>query len=102
MTSAPGIFSCGNVLHIHDVADRASFEGFAAGERAARFAAGERAAARTVRVSAGSNVRYALPQLLTAGKAGVEWSFRVTRPMRSVSIEIKGRTSGRIYARKKF
>ena len=102
MTSVEGVFSCGNVLHIHDVADWASFEGFAAGERAARFAAGERAAARTVRVSAGANVRYALPQLLTAGKAGVEWSFRVTRPMRSVSIEIKGRTSGRIYARKKF
>ncbi len=102
MTSVEGVFSCGNVLHIHDVADGASYEGFAAGESAARFAAGERAAARTVRVSAGSNVRYALPQLLTAGKAGVEWSFRVTRPMRNAEVEIKGRTSGRIYARKKF
>ncbi|RPJ00656.1 MAG: FAD-dependent oxidoreductase [Candidatus Aminicenantes bacterium] len=102
MTSVEGIFSCGNVLHIHDVADWASFEGFAAGERAARFAAGERAAARTVRVSAGPDVRYALPQLATAGRAGVEWSFRVTRPMRNVRIEIKGRTSGRVYARKKF
>ena len=35
MTSVAGVFSCGNVLHIHDVADWASFEGFAAGERAA-------------------------------------------------------------------
>ena len=102
MTSVEGVFSCGNVLHIHDVADWASFEGFAAGERAARFAAGERAAARTVRVSAGANVRYALPQLLTAGKAGVEWSFRVTRPVREARIEVKGKTSGKIYARKKF
>jgi NADPH-dependent 2,4-dienoyl-CoA reductase/sulfur reductase-like enzyme len=102
MTSVEGVFSCGNVLHIHDVADWASFEGFAAGERAARFAAGERAAARTVRVSAGSNVRYALPQLLTAGKAGVEWSFRVTRPVRDARVEVKGKTSGKIYARKKF
>jgi len=102
MTSVEGIFSCGNVLHIHDIADWASFEGFAAGERAARFAAGERSAAKTVRVSAGPNVRYALPQLVTAGKAGVEWSFRVTRPMRNVRIEIKGRASDRIYARKKF
>ena len=49
MTSVPGIFSCGNVLHIHDVADWASFEGFAAGESAARYAAGERPAAVTVR-----------------------------------------------------
>jgi len=102
MTSVEGVFSCGNVLHIHDVADWASFEGFAAGERAARFAAGERATALTVRVSAGSNVRYALPQLLTAGKAGVEWSFRVTRPVRDARVEVKGKTSGRIYARKKF
>src|SRR5512140_381421 len=50
MTSVPGIFSCGNVLHIHDVADWASFEGFAAGEQAAHFAAGARAVAATVHV----------------------------------------------------
>jgi len=102
MTSVEGVFSCGNVLHIHDVADWASFEGFAAGERAARFAAGERAASGTVRVSAGPHIKYALPQLVTAGKAGVEWSFRVTRPMRNVRIELKGRTSGTVYARRKF
>lgn len=41
MTSVPGVFSCGNVLHIHDVADWASFEGFAVGEAAARYADGE-------------------------------------------------------------
>ena len=102
MTSVPGIFSCGNVLHIHDVADWASFEGFAAGERAARFAAGERTIEATVRVSAGPNVRYALPQLVTRGKAGVEWSFRVKSPVRDVAVEIKGLASGQVYARRKF
>ncbi|MGZ5495987.1 MAG: NAD(P)/FAD-dependent oxidoreductase [Candidatus Aminicenantales bacterium] len=102
MTSVPGIFSCGNVLHIHDVADWASFEGFAAGERAARFAAGERPAGPTIRVSAGPNVRFALPQLVTRGKPGVEWSFRVKRPVRDVAVEVKGLTSGKIYARRKF
>ncbi|MGZ5425146.1 MAG: pyridine nucleotide-disulfide oxidoreductase, partial [Candidatus Aminicenantales bacterium] len=102
MTSIPGIFSCGNVLHIHDVADWASFEGFAAGERAARFAAGERPAGPTIRVSAGPNVRYALPQLVTRGKPGVEWSFRVKRPVRDVAVEVKGLTSGKVYARRKF
>ncbi len=102
MTSVPGIFSCGNVLHIHDVADWASFEGFAAGERAARYAAGERAAGGTVRVSAGPNVRYALPQVLTAGSAGVEWSFRTTRPLRDAQVVVKGKATGKVYARKKF
>jgi NADPH-dependent 2,4-dienoyl-CoA reductase/sulfur reductase-like enzyme len=102
MTSVPGIFSCGNVLHIHDVADWASFEGLAAGERAARYAAGERGPGRTVRISAGTDVKYALPQLLTAGTGGVEWSFRVRRPVRGAVIEVTGKTSGRVYARKKY
>jgi NADPH-dependent 2,4-dienoyl-CoA reductase/sulfur reductase-like enzyme len=102
MTSVPGVFSCGNVLHIHDVADWASFEGLAAGERAARFAAGERPDGKTVRVSPGANVRYALPQVVTAGAAGVEWSFRVARPLRNVRVEIRGRSSGRVLAAKKF
>ena len=102
MTSAAGVFSCGNVLHIHDVADWASFEGFAAGESAARYAAGEREAGASVRVSAGSNVKYALPQRLTSGKAGAELSFRVTRPLRDVQVVVKGGETGQVYARRKF
>jgi thioredoxin reductase len=102
MTSVPGVFSCGNVLHIHDVADWASFEGFAAGERAARYAAGERSSGRTVRVSAGTDVKYALPQMVRGGAEGVEWSFRIKRPVRGGRVEIAGKASGRIYARKKY
>jgi thioredoxin reductase len=102
MTSVPGIFSCGNVLHIHDVADWASYEGFAAGGSAARYAAGERAAGGTVRITAGPNVKYALPQLVTAGTAGVEWSFRTTRPIRNAQIVVKGKVTEKVYARKKF
>jgi len=102
MTSVPGVFSCGNVLHIHDVADWASFEGFAAGDNAARFAAGRTGAGRSARVSAGPDIRYALPQTVSLGASGVEWSFRVTRPLRDVRIAVKGRSSGKVYARKKF
>jgi NADPH-dependent 2,4-dienoyl-CoA reductase/sulfur reductase-like enzyme len=102
MTSVAGVFSCGNVLHIHDVADWASFEGFAAGESAARYAAGERARGATVRVIAGPEVRYALPQRLTPGTAGLELSFRVVRPLRNSQVVVMGRTTGRIYARKKY
>lgn len=102
MTSTAGVFSCGNVLHIHDVADWASYEGFAAGESAARYAAGERAAGGTVRIFAGPNVKYALPQLLTAGTAGTELSFRVARPLRNVQVVVKGKPTDKVYARKKF
>ncbi len=100
-TSVPGVFSCGNVLHIHDVADWASFEGIAAGESAARYAAGERVEAGTRRVSAGAGVRYALPQLVTAGREGVEWSYRVARPLRNVEVVVMGKATGKVHARKK-
>ena len=62
MTDVPGVFSCGNVLHIHDVADWASFEGFEAGRRAAEYLRGARAGEETVEVRAGENIRYVLPQ----------------------------------------
>jgi pyruvate/2-oxoglutarate dehydrogenase complex dihydrolipoamide dehydrogenase (E3) component len=102
MTSVPGIFSCGNVLHIHDVADWASFEGVAAGEAAARWAAGETREPERLRVSAGARVRYALPQRLARGVRNFELSFRVTEPIRGATIVVRERGSGKVLARKKF
>ncbi len=102
MTSVPGIFSCGNVLHIHDVADWASFEGLAAGESAARWAAGERREPDRLQVSAGSHVRYALPQRLARGVKNFEISFRVTEPIREATIVVRERGAGKVLARKKF
>ena len=37
MTSVPGIFSCGNVLHVHDLVDYVSEEAGQAGKKAAAF-----------------------------------------------------------------
>lgn len=102
MTSVPGVFSCGNVLHIHDVADWASNEGFAAGEAAARYVAGETQGPERLRVSAGARVRYALPQRLARGARGFELSFRVTEPLRKAGIVVRGVGSGKVLARKNF
>ena len=63
---------------------------------------GEDRAGKTARVSAGPDVRYALPQTRPLGAAGVEWSFRVARPLRGVRVAVRGRSSGKVYARKKF
>ena len=38
-TSLPGVFACGNVLHVHDLVDNVSEEAAIAGENAAKFAA---------------------------------------------------------------
>ncbi len=98
MTSVPGIFSCGNALHIHDIADGASLEALTAGAAAARFAAGAPAAERTIGISAGPGIRYALPQRVRPEAAGVGISFRVARPLRGGTVAVKGVRSGRVLA----
>ena len=41
MTKTPGVFACGNVLHVHDLVDFVSMEAERAGRNAARYVAGE-------------------------------------------------------------
>jgi NADPH-dependent 2,4-dienoyl-CoA reductase/sulfur reductase-like enzyme len=61
MTSVPGIFACGNVLHVHDVADFVSEEANFAGLCAARYLKGELVHNRAIAVKPGNLVRYVLP-----------------------------------------
>lgn len=60
MTSVPGIFACGNALHVHDLADYASAEGALCGKSAVDFLRGERAPA-DIPVEAGLHLRYTAP-----------------------------------------
>jgi NADPH-dependent 2,4-dienoyl-CoA reductase/sulfur reductase-like enzyme len=60
MTSIPGVFAAGNVLHIHDLVDFVAEESRRAGEAAADYLDGV-ADPDEVEVSAGSNVRYVMP-----------------------------------------
>jgi thioredoxin reductase len=60
MTSVPGIFACGNVLHVHDLVDYVAEESRRAGEFAAAWLAGRRPQ-RELRLKTGSNVRYLNP-----------------------------------------
>jgi len=108
-TSVPGIFSCGNVLHIHDVADFASEEGFKAGEFAAQMCRNPKVSnssaesSENFQVIPGENIRYCLPQQvrLTASQ-GTEINFRVTHPLRNHRLYVKGKNSGKMYYQKKF
>ena len=77
-TSVPGIYACGNVLHVHDLVDHVSNESFRAGEAAARYAKGERRAGREIAVKDGTGVRGTVPQkiILDGDNAGVDLMFR--------------------------
>lgn len=78
-TAVPGVFACGNVLHVHDLVDYVSEEAALAGRAAADYILG-----RTVRpggsipLKAGNGVRYTVPQRVTAEQtAAVRVYFRV-------------------------
>ncbi|HNP93465.1 MAG TPA: FAD-dependent oxidoreductase [Rectinema sp.] len=60
MTTMPGVFACGNVLHVHDLVDYVVEEARRAGANAAAWLSGYRAE-REIRVKTGSNIRYIMP-----------------------------------------
>lgn len=61
-TSVPGIFACGNVLHVHDLVDFVSQEATKAGENAARFVLeGIPESKNEIPIQTGGLVRYTVP-----------------------------------------
>lgn len=101
MTSAPGIFSCGNALHVHDLVDWVSEEASRAGGNAAKYAMSRSTpspAAANVAVKAGNGVRYVMPQRIT-GDGDALLAFRVSAPSRNGTIEVV--SGGRVLATEK-
>lgn len=81
MTSVPGIFSCGNVLHVHDLVDWVSLEAAEAGARAAAYALGQVPRRESIVVRPGAGVRYTTPSRLS-GEKNVSIAFRLVSPGR--------------------
>lgn len=86
-TGVPGIFACGNVLHVHDLADNVTTESERAGAAAAAYALGGGAETDAVadtgcelRVSPAGIAGYALPGRITAVEL-TKLNFRVRRPV---------------------
>lgn len=65
-TSVSGIFSCGNVLHVHDLVDFVSDEAEIAGRAAALYLKGDLGSRNALRTVAGKGVRYVVPQCVTS------------------------------------
>lgn len=91
-TGAPGIFACGNVLHVHDLADNVTTESERAGAAAAAYALGGSADVETgancqLTVSPAGIAGYALPGRITA-VALTKLNFRVRRPVDTARVRI--------------
>lgn len=94
-TGVPGIFACGNVLHVHDLADNVTTESERAGAAAAAWALGSGAGAEAGTADAGCELTvspagiagYALPgRITTVGLTKV--NFRVRRPVDAARVRI--------------
>lgn len=94
-TGVPGIFACGNVLHVHDLADNVMTESERAGAAAAVYALGGSANVEhgtadpgcQLTVSPAGIAGYALPGRLTAA-ALTKLNFRVRRPVDAARVRI--------------
>lgn len=94
-TGVPGIFTCGNVLHVHDLADNVTTESERAGTAAAAYAlgsdtdadAGAPDAGCELTVSPAGIAGYALPGRITA-VALTKLNFRVRRPIDAARVRI--------------
>jgi NADPH-dependent 2,4-dienoyl-CoA reductase/sulfur reductase-like enzyme len=64
-TSMPGVFACGNVLHVHDLADFVTRESLLAGQFACEWARGIRRPKDNIQLVPGDNIRYCIPHTLS-------------------------------------
>ena len=89
-TGVPGIFACGNVLHVHDLADNVTTESERAGAAAAAYALGTGAGTVPdweLTVSPAGIAGYALPGRITT-VALTKLNFRVRRPVDAARVRI--------------
>ncbi|MGI6078267.1 MAG: NAD(P)/FAD-dependent oxidoreductase [Fastidiosipilaceae bacterium] len=92
-TSVPGIFCCGNVLHVNDLVDHVSVESELAGENAALYALGKLPSdSKLIPVQAGHMVRYVCPSVIRQRSGKSTLYFRVTKPAKHVDLQISDGT----------
>ena len=87
-TSIPGVFACGNVLHVHDLVDYVSAESEQAGQAAAAFLLGARPEGSEIRLVNGFDVGYTVPQHIHRGLDSVEIFFRVRNVRKDTAIRV--------------
>ncbi len=77
-TNIPGVFACGNVLHVHDLVDFVSEEAAAAGKNAAKYILGNtdtESGEKVIPIIPTSGVRYTVPANIRVEK--MEEQFKV-------------------------
>ena len=91
-TSIPGVFACGNVLHVHDLVDYVSEESARAGKSAARYVnSGQKPDVNAIQIKADKGVRYTVPSTVRINELEDDLiiRFRSTGVFKDSYIEVK-------------
>ena len=88
-TEIPGFFACGNVLHVHDLADYVSDEAELAGRGAADYLSGKAGKTASLRLLAGKGIRYTVPQRITESDNSVKIYFRTDNIYRDTALTVR-------------
>lgn len=92
-TSIPGVFCCGNALHVHDLVDFVTKEAREAGLFASRYLKAElvESSGEILELKAGYGVSYLLPNLIRPVNVltKTKLSFRVSKPFTNVNLVVK-------------
>ena len=76
-TNKPWMFSCGNILHVHDLVDNVALEGKQVGLFASLYAQNKLNDGNLIEVKHSSDFAYVLPYTLFEGDEDVEMKFRL-------------------------
>lgn len=87
-TDRPGIFACGNVLHVHDLADYVSEEGKRAGKSAAEYALGKVDNAKIRIIEPHGIVSYTVPSYVSCENGDITVLYRVRKKAEKASVKI--------------
>jgi len=99
-TELPGVFACGNVLHVHDLVDYVTLESQIAGEGAARYIKGEVQPAEYVKTKGINGVRYVVPQHVNRkSESDVKLYFRVGDVYKNARVKVS--CAGKVVSDKK-
>jgi thioredoxin reductase len=85
----PGIFTCGNCLHVHDLVDFVSQEGTAAGKSAAEYIVNNKEDNDRIPVTAGGLMGYVVPNFVSKSADELNFKFRVRKPTDKAFLYIK-------------
>jgi len=100
-TEIEGIFACGNVLHVHDLADFVTEEGEIVGRAVGEYLKSNRKfRSHPIKIVPGDNIAYVVPQhidFIVPGRKKIKIFMRVKKPAEKVRINLlddKGRVLG--------